>query len=144
MMKLLTLYDSLISNSNFEEVKPQLTILYGKHLSETACYRRVTQQGALPLCGVMAIALAFCCFLGQNPMNFLFDTNRARGHLKNCISAGKVKQIPLLYMYQRVMDLSNRNKNDNETAIVDSQNSQRINKLHMEVLIYLLQPLKEH
>ena len=76
----------------------------------------------------MVIAFAFCCFLGQNPMKFIFNINRAREHLKNCISAGEVKQFPLLNMYQRVMDNSNRNKNDNETAIVESENSQRINK----------------
>lgn len=69
------IYDSLISNNHLEQVKPQLSILYGKHLSETACYIRVTQQGTQPLCGVMAIAFAFCCFLGQNPMNFIFDIN---------------------------------------------------------------------
>ena len=61
-------------------------------------------------------------------MNFIFNINRAREHLKNCISAGEVKQFPLLDMYQRVMDNSNRNKNDNETEIVDNENSQRVNK----------------
>ena len=115
------IYDSLISNSHLENLKPQLSILYGKHLSETACYRRVTQQGTLPLCGVMAIAFAFCCFLGHNPMNFIFNIKRAREHLKNCISAGEVKQFPLLDMYQRVTD-------NNETEIVDNENSQRVNK----------------
>ena len=94
--KTVKVYDSLISKQHFEEIKPQLTILYGKDLSERSTLMRVTQQGTEPLCGVMAIAFAFCCFLGQDPMDFSFDIHRARDHLKNCIDTAQVRQFPLL------------------------------------------------
>ena len=58
-------YDSLVSEKHLEEVKPQLTILYGRHLSETSHLMRVTQQGTKPLCGVMAIVFAFFAFLDR-------------------------------------------------------------------------------
>lgn len=67
-------------------------------------------------------------------MNFIFDINRAREHLKNCINAGEVKQFPLLNIYQRVISNRNnatsqdRNKKHNETEIIDVENSKRINK----------------
>ncbi|XP_052809481.1 uncharacterized protein LOC128237946 [Mya arenaria] len=91
----LFVYDSLMSDSHRKQVCQQLTILYGQEVASQMKYSYVTQQSVYPICGVMAIAFAFSCFLGHKPSTQRYNIHTARAHLRQCILNGEVKCFPL-------------------------------------------------
>ena len=62
------------------------------------CVSRVTypvvmQQSTQPICGILAIAFAFSCFIAKDCTQIVFDTTLAANHLKNCISLREIRPL---------------------------------------------------
>lgn len=87
-------YDSLMSSTHYQQVIPQLKLVYGEKKTTNVIYRGVTQQGHEPLCGVMAICFAFSAFLGHDPGLINYDISKARHHLKKCFLQGEIIPFP--------------------------------------------------
>jgi hypothetical protein len=87
-------YDSVRNQIHYEQVLPQLRLVYGEEKMSKVLYKEVTQQGYDPLCGVMACAFAFTCVLGKRPENCSYDTLNARQHLRLCLMTGTVSNFP--------------------------------------------------
>ena len=87
-------YDSLMSPVHYEQVVPQLKLVYGETKTSNIIYSQVTQQQYEPLCGVMAVCFAFSCYLGKDPEFIDYDIFKARQHLRECLIQGEVKSFP--------------------------------------------------
>ncbi|WAR14429.1 PIF1-like protein [Mya arenaria] len=91
----LYIYDSLQSNDHIRDVKHQLACVYPQRIISSLKNVNVSQQGTNPMCGVMAIAFAFTCFLGLDPAAVQYDLTKARCHLKHCLSTAQVLPFPV-------------------------------------------------
>ncbi|WAR24826.1 hypothetical protein MAR_038495 [Mya arenaria] len=91
----LYIYDSLQSNDHIRDVKHQLACVYPQRIISSLKNVNVSQQGTNPICGVMAIAFAFTCFLGLDPAAVQYDLTKARCHLKHCLSTAQVLPFPV-------------------------------------------------
>lgn len=89
-------HDSLMSRQHFQQVLPQIKILYGREAVSRTRYKVVTQQSSDPICGVMAVAFAFACLLQQPCEHLNFDITRARYHLKDSLQKQEITLFPTL------------------------------------------------
>ena len=97
----INVYDSQMTSAHLKQVLPQIEIVYGEAKAQHVKYVTVTQQSAEPICGVMAIAYAFSCFLKNDPALINYDITSARQHLKLCISTGQVAPFPVIQQEPR-------------------------------------------
>ena len=74
--QIISVYDSQMSPVHFQQVLQQIEIVYGTKQRKDIKYKTVTQQSSEPICGVMAIAFAFSCFLKQNPAVINYDIKK--------------------------------------------------------------------
>ncbi|XP_062618879.1 uncharacterized protein LOC134280486 [Saccostrea cucullata] len=91
----INVFDSLMSQKKFVDVLPQLQIIYGEDCVTRVKYPAVTQQSTQPICGIMAIAFAFSCFLDIDCTQINFDISVAASHLRKCLSMKKVSLFPV-------------------------------------------------
>lgn len=70
--------------------------MYGTDITSHAQYVNATQQGIEPICGIMAVALAFTCLIGEDPACTQYDITSARQHLRTCILQGQIHKFPNL------------------------------------------------
>lgn len=75
--------------------------MHGKDKATALKYERVTQQRIEPICGVMAIAFAFSCFLGHNPALLHYNISAVQMHLKHCIANACINSFPFTNIHNQ-------------------------------------------
>ena len=87
-------FDSLMCNSHLQDVSKQLMIMYEQNKVNNVIYERVTQQSIEPICGLMAIAVAYTCLNAKNPAHVHYDITKVRSHFQQCILDGHLSEFP--------------------------------------------------
>ena len=88
------IYDSLTDVYREDKIAPQLDVLYNNSVNKfKVIYQPVTQQ-KMNMCGFYAIACAFCRLQGKNPEAQLFDEDRMRVHLIDCLRKRNIACFP--------------------------------------------------
>jgi hypothetical protein len=114
-----SVYDSLISQTHYRQVVPQLKMVYGVKNASNIQYCQVTQQGSEQLCGVMAICFAFSLFLGKDPECIEYDCGKVRDHLRQCLLHGQMSEFPEI-TNNLEHNSGGRNFTVNTTAVTDN------------------------
>lgn len=71
-------YDSMHTESHFNEIHKHISVLYGKDLASSHQYVPVQQQNYQPICGPMALAFATSLYFGTDPATKLYDLPKLR------------------------------------------------------------------
>ena len=134
--KTLKAFDSLKSDAHLSELIPQVELLYGKAKAQTLQYVAVTQQTTEPICGVMAIAFAFSCFLGMDPATLRYDTTKARNHLRDCIINGNIRPFPVCQLQPTLHHSASTSKTMDATTIHYGKTASSANHISSRLKLY--------
>ena len=88
------IYDSLTDVSREDKIAPQLDVLYNNSVNKFKVIYQPVKQQKMNMCGFYAIACAFCRLQGKNPEAQLFDEDRMRVHLIDCLRKRNIACFP--------------------------------------------------